>query len=116
MPKPLTVERAGPLSSATLLAGIVLAIVGAADLFGNEFTQLGAWGWYVLGLGAVVLLIGAYWTFSYRRNVRRFRKLLEEKSRAAFLKKLDDVEYLAWNLPMKYERELGDKKRELGIK
>lgn len=116
MSKPLTVERAGLLSSAMVLAGMVMVIVSSADLFGSDFKQLGAWGFYVLGIGAVILLIGVLWTASYRTRVRKFRKLLKEKSKAAFVKKLDDAEYLAWNLPMKYEKELGVKKREFGLK
>ena len=116
MSKPFTVERAGVLSTGLVLAGIVMVIISLADLFGNSFKQLGAWGYWVLGIGAVLLLIGIIWTVSYRNNIRKFRKLMEEKSKAAFVKKLDDIEYLAWNLPMKYEKELIAKKKEFGLK
>jgi hypothetical protein len=116
MAKPFTVERAGALSAGLDLVGLIMLIVSISDLYGNNFKQLGAWGYWILGIGAVVLLIGAIWTFTYHRNVRKFRKLMEEKSRAAFVKQMDDVEYLAWNLPMKYEQELGLKKRDFGLK
>lgn len=114
--KPLTVERAGVLSSGLTIIGLILVIVGAADLFGNNFKQVGDWGYWALIIGVIVLAIGVLWMLSFRLHVRKFRKLLEEKSKAAFVKKLDDVEYLAWNLPMRYEQELVAKKKEFGIK
>lgn len=116
MSKPLTVERAGMLSLAMVLAGIVLMGVSIADLYGDSFTELGAWGYWLLAGGAVILGIGVFWVISYHRHIRKFRKLMEEKSKAAFVKKLDDIEYLAWILPMKYENELGAKKKEFGLK
>jgi hypothetical protein len=41
---------------------------------------------------------------------------MEEKSKANFVRKIDDVEYLAWKLPLKFEERLSAKKKELGIK
>jgi len=37
-------------------------------------------------------------------------------SNASFLKTMDDTEYLAWRLPVKYEKELEAKKAEFKIK
>jgi hypothetical protein len=69
-----------------------------------------------LGIGAILLLIGLIWFWIVAANRRKFNKLMEEKSKAAFVKKLDDVEYLAWRLPMRYEERLKDKKKQFGIK
>jgi hypothetical protein len=49
-------------------------------------------------------------------RIRRFHILLDEKQKAIFIKNLDDVEYLAWRLPSKYEEELIEKKRQMGVR
>jgi len=116
MSKPFTVQHAAPLSLGILLVGAALEIVGVLDLAGYRFSEVGNWGYWLIGIGAVLLLIGIIWFAMYRLNVRKFNKLIEEKSKAAFVKKLDDLEYLAWRLPAKFEERLGVKKKEFGIK
>jgi len=116
MSKPFTVQHAPLLSLAILAAGAVMLIVGTLDLLGNYFLEIGAWGFWLAGIGGVMLLVGAIWFVSYRLNVRKFNKLMEEKSKALFVKRLDDVEYLAWRLPVSYEDRLATKKKEFGIK
>jgi hypothetical protein len=116
MSKPFTVQHVAPISVAVLLAGVVMLLVGLLDLIGYGFKELGGWGYWVLGIGAILVLIGVIWFALYRINVRKFNKLMEEKSKAAFVKKLDDVEYLAWRLPMRYENRLSVKKKDFGIK
>jgi bacteriorhodopsin len=101
---------------AVLLAGVVMVLVGLLDLVGYGFKEVGNWGYWSLGVGAILLLIGGIWFALYRINVRKFNKLMEEKSKATFVKKLDDVEYLAWRLPMKFEERLSVKKKDFGMK
>lgn len=116
MSKPYTVQHAPTLSLAILGVGAVMLIVGLMDLLGDYFLQVGAWGFWLVGIGAVMVLIGAIWFISFRLNVRKFNKLMEEKSKAVFVKQLDDVEYLAWRLPMNFEEELSVKKRDFGVR
>ncbi len=116
MSKPFTVQHAETLSVATLLIGVVIFAVGLLDLLNMRFVEVGTWGYWLLGIGAVMLLIGLIWLASYRLNVRKFNKLMEEKSKANFTRNMDDVEYLAWRLPLKFEERLSAKKKELGIK
>jgi hypothetical protein len=116
MSKPFTVEHAFVLSLVLLLAGVALLIVGVLDLIGNSFGEIGAWGYWLAGIGVVLVLVGAIWLATYRINVRKFNALMEEKSKAAFVKKLDDVEYLAWRLPTSFEERLGSKKKDFGVK
>jgi hypothetical protein len=116
MSKPFTVQHTAPISLAILLAGAAMVLVGLLDLIGYGFKEVGSWGYWILGIGAILLLIGIIWFALYRINVRKFNKLMEEKSKAAFVKKLDDVEYLAWRLPMKFEERLMVKKKDFGMK
>lgn len=116
MSKPFIVQRAGALSLVTLMAGIAMTVVAILDLLGIAFTELGNWDYWLLMGGILFVLIGGVWFFLHVKNIRKFRELMEEKSKANFLKKLDDVEYLAWRLPMKYEEELAIKKKGFGLK
>lgn len=116
MSKPFTVQHTAMISLAVLLAGVVMVLVGLLDLVGYGFKEIGNWGYWVLGIGAILLLIGVIWFALFRINVRKFNQLMEEKSKAAFVKKQDDAEYLAWRLPMKFEDRLAVKKKEFGLK
>lgn len=116
MSKPIQVEKAGPISISMVVLGIVLIIVALLALFKIAFTEMGNWDYWVLIVGAGVVLVGAIWFISYFLNVRKFRKLIVEKSKASFIKELDNLEYLAWRLPSRYEEELLAKKKNFGLK
>jgi len=116
MSKPFTVQHAETLSIATLVIGVVIFTVGLLDLLNMRFAEVGTWGYWLVGIGSVLLLIGLIWLITYRLNVKKFNKMMEEKSKANFVRKIDDVEYLAWRLPLKFEERLSAKKKELGIK
>jgi hypothetical protein len=116
MSKPYTVQHARAIALAVLAAGAVMLIVGLLDLLGDYFIEVGAWGFWLVGIGAVMLLVGVIWFVTYHINVRKFNKLMEEKSKAVFVKHLDDVEYLAWKLPGRFEDRLAMKKKDFGVK
>jgi uncharacterized membrane protein len=116
MSKPFTVQHTSMISLAILGVGAVMLIVGLLDLLGDYFSQVGAWGFWLVVIGAVMVLAGAIWFVTYRINVRKFEKLMEEKSKAVFVKHLDDVEYLAWRLPSGFEERLAVKKKDFGVK
>ncbi len=115
MAKPFAVERAKELSASMTLVGIILAVISLADVTSGT-AGLGGWSYWTVVVGILAFLFGLYWLASYLRNVRDFKKLVEEQSKAAFVKNLDDVEYLAWKLPTRFEDELSEKKRRFGLK
>jgi hypothetical protein len=71
---------------------------------------------WALVVGFIAFAFGLYWLAGYLRNVRDFKKLIEEQSKAALIKNLDDIEYLAWKLPIRFEEELQERKKRLGVK
>ena len=115
MAKPFAVERARELSALMTLVGVVLAVISLTDITTGT-ASLGGWSMWALVAGFIVFAFGLYWLAGYLRNVRDFKKLIEEQSKAAFIKELDDTEYLAWKLPLRFEEELQEKKRRLGVK
>ena len=115
MAKPLAVERAMELSASMTLIGVVLTVISLTDITTGT-ASLGGWSMWALVAGFIVFAFGLYWLAGFLRNVRDFKKLVEEQSKATFVKQLDDVEYLAWKLPTRYEEELQEKKKRLGVK
>ncbi|NLK25435.1 MAG: hypothetical protein GX307_02535 [Euryarchaeota archaeon] len=116
MSKPFLVQRANILSIGMLSGGLAMIIIATLALKGIAFTEMGNWDYWVLIIGVFVALIGGLWFATYISNIRKFHKLLNEQSKANFMKKQDDIEYLAWQLPLKYENELAMKKKYFGLK
>jgi ABC-type siderophore export system fused ATPase/permease subunit len=116
MSKPILVERAKILASLFLIAGVVFSAIGIFGLTSSDILKLGDWNYWLAMLGVPLLLIGIIWLWIHLARVREFHKALMEKSKASFLKTMDDTEYLAWRLPVKYEKELEAKKAEFKIK
>jgi hypothetical protein len=116
MTKPFLTERAPMLASLFLIGGLVLSALGIIGLTTKDVLNLGSWDYWLVMVGVPLLLIGVVWLWIYMARVKNFHKELSEKSKANFLKGMDETEYLAWRLPAKYEKELADKKTEFNIK
>lgn len=116
MTKPFLTERAPMLASLFLVGGLVLSALGIIGLTTKDVLNLGPWDYWLVMVGVPLLLIGIIWLWIYFARVKEFRRELQEKSKANFLKKMDETEYLAWRLPMKFEKELEAKKSEFSIK
>jgi hypothetical protein len=116
MAKPMLVERVEPLSFSILFLGLILTFVGIYISTATGLDDLKDWVFVLLPLGLLLSVIGGVWFLKFLLDLGKFRSYLQEGSKAALLRNLDDVEYLAWKLPSRYEEELAAKKRELGIK
>ncbi|MDD1769867.1 MAG: DUF3198 domain-containing protein [Methanomassiliicoccales archaeon] len=115
MAKPPLTEHAGHLSiTIALVSGFVVA-VALADMSTGSL-GLDGWSAYLLVAGLIAFLVAIIWLATYLKTVRDFKALVDENSKAVFIRNIDDAEYLAWKLPMKYERELAEKKRSFGLK
>ena len=104
------------LASLFLIGGLVLSALGIIGLTTNDVLDLRAWDYWLAMVGVPLLLIGIAWLWIYLARVKQYRKALQEKSKANFLKAMDETEYLAWRLPTKYEKEIEYKKKEFNIK
>lgn len=115
MPKPINVEKGLKLSILIAALGGALLFVGISDAL-DWTVDLGGWGFYAGAVGVISLIVGVIWMFSVVQRMRKFDVLMQEKSKAVFVRSLDDIEYTAWRLPSKYDELLADKKREMGVK
>lgn len=96
--------------------GLALFMIGLAGFLSSESFGMGGLEYIALLVGILLLLIGIVWMVSYFSRVRRFNALVEENRKAVFIKNMDDVEYLAWRLPSRFEEELHQKKKGFGLR
>jgi hypothetical protein len=115
MAKPFQVEHARSIAVIVAVAGIILSAVSMPDLLGVA-TILGDWSWWTFAIGLIMFVIGIYLLIVYLRNVTAFEELMQQKSKAEFVRRQDDAEYLAWRLPSKFEVRLVEKKKEFNVK
>ncbi|HUV25057.1 MAG TPA: DUF3198 domain-containing protein [Methanomassiliicoccales archaeon] len=116
MAKPFLIEKAPVFSGLLFIAGLAVTLIGIASLLSPDLIEMGGVEFIVLIVGILFLLIGLVWIMSFQSTVRKFDNMLSENRKATFVKNLDEIEYLAWKLPMRYEEELEEKKRKLGIR
>ncbi|MEM3852423.1 MAG: DUF3198 domain-containing protein [Methanomassiliicoccales archaeon] len=123
MGKPITREYRLELSTLTLIAGLVLLLIGTAGIFFGGANGLlspllpaahasGNWTYWYMVAGPILFVGGVWWLYDSLRKIRQLSKYLQVDSKAKFVKNLDEIEYLAWLLPQKYEELVLEKKRQ----
>ncbi len=131
MPKDFLTEFRLELSSfLTLLFGFltIIGIVGAY-LNMNEDNKLpsfisflqdlsdpfGRWIAWIVVAAPIGLIVCAWWYYDYVKKTRELGELIDTPSKAKFVRNLDEIEYLAWSLPQRYEDKVLTKKKEFKI-
>jgi len=116
VPKPFHVERAPLLSAGVLILGLALLEMGLMSLTTSILQEIGGWAYWLIAIGVILLIIGIAWLAKLMLRVRKYRALLAEERKAVLVSNLDEIEYMAWRLPSKYEGELAAKKKDMGLK
>jgi len=83
-------------------------IVELGDPFGDWLT------WLVV-IAPVGLVVCVWWFYDYVKKTRELAKLIDTPSKAKFVRNMDDIEYLAWVLPMRFESQVIEKKKEFKL-
>lgn len=84
--------------------------------FLNDFFQIfGKWVTWLAVASPIGLIICAWWMYDYVKKTKELSELIDTPSRAKFVRNLDEVEYLAWSLPQRYENKVLEKKREFKL-
>jgi hypothetical protein len=110
-------------------AGIFLTVLAAGDLTGlstvqpfiaiNMVTAAPNGANYNLAfvvIGPIVSIIGAVMVGGYLLSRRRFEHLMKTKSKAEFLRNLDQIEELLWDLTPTDEQRYLDKRAEFRLR
>lgn len=76
---------------------------------------IGTWVTWLAVAAPIGLVVCAWWLYDYFRKLRELKKLMDTPSKAKFVRNLDEIEYLAWCLPKRYEVKVIEKKREFKL-
>ena len=124
---PLTEYRL-ELCAFLCLLSIFLTIIGVAGTFFSErlpgylsfleelSNPFGDWVYWLSIIGPLLLVGAAWWLYDYIKKTRSLARLIATPSKAKFVRNLDEIEYLAWSLPQRFETEVLEMKRRFNIK
>lgn len=86
------------------------------DTFEYLTAWAGAWNWWFLTLGLILLFVGGWYSFDTIRKKREFEEYINSDSKKKFVQNLRDLEEIAYKLGPVYEERLEEKKREWKVK
>lgn len=127
MPKSILTEYRLELSGMFIVLFGFLTVVGVIGTFLQDdlpsylvfLTDLtdpvGSWCYWFVLIGPLGLVVAAWWMYDYVKKSRKLERLIETPSKAKFVRNLDDIEYLAWSLPHRFEQKVLRKKRDFGM-
>ncbi|MCX6657334.1 MAG: DUF3198 domain-containing protein [Euryarchaeota archaeon] len=75
----------------------------------------GRWIAWIVVAAPIGLIVCAWWYYDYVKKIRELAELIDTPSKAKFVRNLDDIEYLAWSLPQRYEDKVLTKKKDFKI-
>jgi len=77
---------------------------------------MGNWKYWIFLLSAFLICVAVYFMYTNYQKRTRFNEMIHMDSKAEFVKNLDDLEYLAFQLGPRYEDKVWDKKQTFKIK
>jgi len=75
----------------------------------------GRWSAWIVVAAPIGLIVCAWWYYDYVKKIRELAELIDTPSKAKFVRNLDEIEYLAWSLPQRYEDKVLTKKKDFKI-
>lgn len=131
MPKAFLTEYRLELGSLLTLLFAVLTLIGIVGVYlnmgeGNHLpsalsvledlaTPFGDWVTWFVVVSPIGLIVCAWWLYDFFRKTRKLAGLIDTPSKAKFVRNIDEIDYLAWSLPQRYEDQVLTKKKELKI-
>lgn len=91
------------------------SLPGYLDPFGQLADPFGRWVYWLVVAAPIGLIVCAWWLYDYVRKTRELADLIDTPSKAKFVRNLDDIDYLAWSLPQRFEDKVLAKKREFKL-
>jgi len=111
-------------SSILTILGIILLFIGITGVWyvdiAKELMNLSddflKWSFYLLALGFIVFVIGAYYLYVYLKNRKFILKELQTNKRSELTKRHAELKTTVKHMPSKYQKMLKEKERELRLK
>lgn len=82
---------------------------------GDLSSPLGNWATWAVIIAPIGLIVCIWWLYDYVRKTRELASLIDTPSKAKFVRNLDEIEFLAWSLPKKFETKVLEKKKEFKV-
>ena len=77
--------------------------------------KIGDWMIWIMVIGPILLVAGIFYLGDTIKKFREFNKLIDIDSKAKFVQNQDRIEYLAWLLSARLEKQVESKKKEFKI-
>lgn len=87
----------------------------ALEFLGVFVEPLGSWVTWLAVAGPIGLVVCSWWLYDYMKKTKELAELIDTPSKAKFVRNLDDIEYLAWSLPRRFEVRVLEKKKEFKL-
>lgn len=94
---------------------VTFDLPGSLSFFEAFLKPIGTWVTWIAVASPIGLIVCAWWLYDFIRKTRELARLIDTPSKAKFVRNLDDIEYLAWSLPQRYEDKVLAKKREFKL-
>jgi hypothetical protein len=128
VPKSPVTEYRLELGSFLCAVSVFLTLIGIVGVFFSDSlpsylfaleelaAPFGSWASWLFVIGPLFLAGAGWWLYDYVKKSRSLTRLLATPSKAKFVRNLDEIEYLAWSLPRRYEVQVFEKKRQFNLK
>ncbi len=113
----------------SLVIGAVFVVLSVIDLFDIQDAKTGGietyvelvheggdWSYWIIIVAGIFLVLGAGYLYSFIKDSREFKELIDTRSKKTFLKNYEELEELAWKLPPKYKDEFFEMKNKFNVK
>ena len=94
---------------------VTYALPSGLSFLGDLIRPFGTWVTWMAVIAPIGLIVGLWWLYDYIKKTRKLTRMISDPSRAKFVRNLDDIEYLAWVLPRRFEKQVIERKREFKI-
>ncbi|MEM0343420.1 MAG: DUF3198 domain-containing protein [Thermoplasmata archaeon] len=105
----------GVLTIETKNGATTFDLPSALEFLAVFIEPIGTWVTWLAGAAPIGLVVCAWWLYDYFKKSRELKKLMDTPSKAKFVRNLDEIEYLAWCLPKRYEVKVIEKKKEFKL-
>lgn len=99
------------------IAGKVVTfnLPGGVSFLHDLIQPFGTWVTWIAVIAPIGLIVSIWWLYDYIKKARKLAGLMDTPSRAKFVRNMDDIEYLAWVLPRRFEKQVIEKKKEFKL-
>ena len=128
MPKSVFKEYRLEIGSFLCCLAVFATVIGVVGTFFADGTPsylsaleelaapFGEWAYWLLVIGPLTLIGAGWWLYDYFKKTRSLARLIATPSKAKFVRNLDEIEYLAWSLPQRFESQVIEQKRRFNIR